>query len=146
MRILIAVDTVVTTELLMNAFAARPWPRGAVARVISVVEDEAVPQELWRAAAFQPEAVRLEMRRRGEQISALTVEPLRWLGVEAEVTVLRGDPQWLIPFEARRWGADYLVVGDGEDWRTPDLLDLGWTVVLRPAGPLRNEVLRAPWA
>ena len=110
MRILIAVDTVATTELLMNAFAARPWPRGTVARVVSVVEDEAIPQEVWRAAKFKAEAVRLEMRRRGEQLSALTVEPLRWLGVEADVTVLRGDPQWLIPFEARKWAADLILI------------------------------------
>jgi nucleotide-binding universal stress UspA family protein len=110
MRVLIAVDTVATTELLMNAFAARAWPRGTVARVVSVVEDEAVPQEVWRAAAFKAEAVRLEMRRRGEEISALTIEPLRWLGVEAEVTVMRGDPQWLIPFEARKWDADLILI------------------------------------
>ena len=53
MRVLIAVDTVATTELLMNALAARPWPRGTAARVVSVVEDEALPQEVWRAASFQ---------------------------------------------------------------------------------------------
>lgn len=110
MRILIAVDTVATTELLMNAFAARHWPRGTVARVVSVVEDEAVPQEVWRAAAYKAEAVRLEMRKRVEEISVLTVEPLRWLGVEADVTVLRGDPQWLIPFEARKWSADLILI------------------------------------
>lgn len=110
MRILIAADTVATTELLMNAFAARPWPLGTVARVVSVVEDDAVPQEVWREAAFKTEAVKLEMRRRGEQISALTVAPLRWLGVEADVEVLRGDPQWLIPFEARKWSADLILI------------------------------------
>ena len=110
MRILLAVDTVATTEMLIAAVAARPWPVGTEARVISVVEDEAVPQEVWRAAGFRAEAVRLEMRRRGKQISTLAVTPLEWLGIKAEVAVLRGDPQWLIPFEARRWGADLILV------------------------------------
>lgn len=107
---MIAADAVATTELLMNAFAARPWPRGTVARVVSVVEDEAVPREVWREAGSQAEAVKPEMKRRGEQISALTVGPLRWLGVEAHVKVLRGDPRWLIPFEARKWSADLILM------------------------------------
>jgi nucleotide-binding universal stress UspA family protein len=48
------------------------------------------------------------MRRRGEQVSALTVEPLRRLGIEAEV--MRGDPSWLINFEARGWSADMILI------------------------------------
>src|SRR5918997_45694 len=144
MRILMAVDTVATTELLMNAFAARPWPRGTVARVVSVVEDEAVPQEVWRAAAFRAEAVRVEMRRRGEQISALTVEPLRWLGVEADVTALRGDPQWLIPFEARRWGADLILIRahNRTDFRNWMLGSVAKSVARN--APCSVEVIRAP--
>lgn len=144
MRVLIAVDTVATTELLMNAFAARPWPRGTAARVVSVVEDEAVPQETWRAAAFQAEAVRSEMKRRGEQISALTVEPLRWLGVEAEVAVPRGDPQWLIPFEARKWGADLILIRahNRTDFRSWMLGSVARSVAR--SAPCSVEVIRAP--
>jgi hypothetical protein len=47
---------------------------------------------------------------------------------------------------AREWGADYLVVEEGQSWRTPDLLERGWTEVLRPSAPLRNSILKAPWA
>ena len=144
MRILIAVDTVPTTELLMSAFVARPWPRGTVARVVSVVEDGAVPQEVWRAAAFQAEAVRSEMRRRGDQLSALTVEPLRWLGVEAEVTVLRGDPQCLIPFDERRWGADLILIRahNRTDFRNWMLGSVAKSVARN--APCSVEVIRAP--
>lgn len=144
MRILIAVDTVATTELLINAFAARPWPRGTVARVVSVVEDEAVPQEVWRAAEFKAEAVKLEMRRRGEQISALTVEPLRWLDVEADVTVLRGDPQWLIPFEARKWAADLILIRahNRTDFRNWMLGSVAKSVARNASCSV--EVIRAP--
>lgn len=144
MRILLAVDTVETTELLMNAFAARPWPRGTVARVVSVVEDEAVPQEVWQAAEFKAEAVKLEMKRRGEQISALTVEPLHWLGVEAEVKVLRGDPQWLIPFEARKWGADLILIRahNRTDFRNWMLGSVARSVARN--APCSVEVIRVP--
>lgn len=144
MRILIAVDTVATTELLMNAFAAGAWPRGTVARVVSVVEDEAVPREVWRAAAYKAEAVGSEMRRRGEEISALTVEPLRRLGVKADVTVMRGDPQWLIPFEARKWGADLILIRahNRTDFRNRMLGSVAKSVAHN--APCSVEVIRAP--
>jgi hypothetical protein len=86
--------------MLMNAVAARLWPRGSRARVLTVVEDETVPPEVWRETGYNIDAVRQEMRRREEQISALTVEPLRQLGIEAEVAIMRGDLRWLIVNEA----------------------------------------------
>ena len=110
MRLLLAVDSVATTEMIMNAVTSRRWPRGTRARVLSVVEDETVPAEVWREAGYTVDAVRQEMGRRGEQVSALTVEPLRRLGIEAEVTIMRGDPSWLINFEARRWPADMILI------------------------------------
>ena len=110
MRLLLAVDSVATTEMIMNAVTSRQWPRGTRARVLSVVEDEAVPAEVWREAGYTVDAVQQEMERRGEQVSALTVEPLRRLGIEAEVTIMRGDPSWLINFEARGWSADMILI------------------------------------
>lgn len=47
---------------------------------------------------------------------------------------------------AQRWGADYVVVEEGQAWRTPDMLARGWTFAFRPTGTLRNSVLKAPWA
>lgn len=64
MRLLLAVDSVMTTEMIMKAVASRPWPRGTRARVISVVEDDAIPAEVWRDAGYSADAVRQEMRRR----------------------------------------------------------------------------------
>ena len=110
MRLLLAVDSVVTTEMLMNAVASRPWPRGTHARVFSVVEDAAVPPEVWREAGYKVDAVWQEMRRRGEQTTALTVEHLQQLGIEAEVTIMRGDPRWLIVNEASKWPADLILI------------------------------------
>src|SRR5919199_4219754 len=61
MRVLLAADSVLTAEMLMNSVASRPWPRGTRARVISVVEDDAVPEEVWREADYSVDAVRQEM-------------------------------------------------------------------------------------
>ena len=143
MRILLAVDSVVTTEILVNAVASRPWPHGTQVRVLSVVEDEAVPPEVWRETGYSVDAVRQEMRRREEQITALTVEPLRQLGVTAEVAIMRGDPQWLIPQEARNWPADLLLIRahNRTDFRSWMLGSVAKSVV-RDA-PCSVEVVRA---
>jgi nucleotide-binding universal stress UspA family protein len=143
MRLLVAADTVVTTEMLVNAVASRPWPRGTRARVISVVKDDAVPEKVWREAGYRVDAVRQEMRRRGEQITALTVEPLRQLSIEAEVAIMRGDPQWLIAYEARRWSADLILIRahnrtDFRNW----MLGSVAKAVVRDA-PCSVEVMRA---
>jgi hypothetical protein len=64
MKLLLAVDSIVTTEMLLNVVSSRPWPPGTEALVLSVVEDDEVPAELWREAGCRPGAVRQEMRRR----------------------------------------------------------------------------------
>jgi nucleotide-binding universal stress UspA family protein len=110
MRLLLAVDSVVTSEILVGEVTSRAWPRGTRARVLSVVEDDEVPAHVWREAGYGPDAVRQEMNRRGEQISALTVEPLRQAGIPAEVVIMRGDPSWLITYEARKWAADLILI------------------------------------
>jgi nucleotide-binding universal stress UspA family protein len=110
MRLLLAVDSVETAAMILNAVASRPWPRGTRARLLSVVEDDTLPTAAWREAGYRVEAVRREMRRRGEQLAALAAGPLRELGVAAEVAVVRGDPRWLITREAVMWPADAVFV------------------------------------
>ncbi|MDQ3803429.1 MAG: universal stress protein [Acidobacteriota bacterium] len=143
MRLLFAVDSVVTTEMLMNAVASRPWPRGTRARVLSGVEDDAVPAEVWREAGYRADAVRQEMRRRGEQVAALAVEPFRQLGVEAEVAIMRGDPRWLITMEARKWPADLILIRahNRADFRNWMLGSVSKSVVRE--APCSVEVVRA---
>lgn len=143
MRLLLAVDSVVTTEMLINAVASRPWPRGTKARVLSVVEDEAIPPEVWREAGYRLEAVRQEMRRREEQITVAAVEPLRQLGIAAEVAIMRGDTQWLITQEARSWPADLILIRahNRTDFRSWMLGSVAKSVV-RDA-PCSVEVVRA---
>lgn len=110
MRLLLAVDSVQTIEMIMSAVSARPWPRGTRARVISVVENDIVRQEARREMGHSLDAVRQEMRRWGEQVTALTVEPLAALGIPADVLIMRGDPARLITYEARKWAADLILM------------------------------------
>lgn len=110
MRLLLAVDTITTLDIVLKFIEGRSWPRGTEAGVLSVVEDETVPVETWRAEGYGVTAVRREMRRRGEQISAVVIERLRAIGIPAQVTIMRGDPAFLIPFAARKWSSDLVLI------------------------------------
>ena len=109
MKLLIATDSAISTEVLIAAVGVRPWPEGTTAQVLSVVVDGDVPLEVWREFGYGKNAVRREMESRGEQIANL-VEQLKAVGIPAEVVVTRGDPRFLIPFYARKWCSDLIFV------------------------------------
>ncbi|HKS30054.1 MAG TPA: universal stress protein [Pyrinomonadaceae bacterium] len=110
MKLLIAVDSAASTQVLVGAVGVRPWPEGTTAHVLSVVADADVPEEVWREEGYGKRAVRREMERRGEQITALAIERLKEVGIPAEVVVTRGDPRHLIPFFARKWSSDLIFI------------------------------------
>ena len=110
MRLLLAVDSITTLNILLDEVVVRSWPKATEARVLSVVEDEEVPLEMWPEAGYGVAAVRQEMRRREEQITALAIERLRSTGISTEVTIMRGNPKDSIPFASRKWATDLILV------------------------------------
>ena len=110
MKLLIAVDSAISTEVLVAAIGVRPWPDGTTAHVLSIVADMDVPEEVWREEGYGKRAVSREMKKRGEEITAASVERLRNVGISAEVVVARGDARFLIPFYARKWSSDLIFV------------------------------------
>ena len=110
MRLLLAVDSITTLEILLNEITARSWPTGTEARVLSIVEDGEVPLETWREHGYGVAGVRQEMRRRGEQINVLAPNRLRAAGIQADVTVMRGNPDFLISSTAQKWSVDLIFI------------------------------------
>ena len=143
MRILLAVDTIKTLEIILKDIEARSWPKGTEADVLSVVEDETIPAETWRSEGYGVRAVRREMRRRGEQVSAIVIERLRAIGIPGKVTVMRGDPAFLIPFAARKWSSDLILIraNNRTDFRNWLLGSVAKSVV--EYAPCSVEVVRA---
>jgi nucleotide-binding universal stress UspA family protein len=109
MKLLIAVDSAISNEVLVDAVGIRPWPKGTTAHVLSVVADMEVPEQVWREEGYGKGAVRREMKTRGEEIGP-AVERLKEIGIPAEVVVARGDARHLIPFFARKWSSDVIFV------------------------------------
>lgn len=110
MKLLIATDSAISTEVLVDAVGVRPWPDGTTAHVLSVVADTDVPPEVWQEHGYGKGAVRKEMESRGEQITPLAVERLKEVGIPTEVVVARGDARHLIAFFARKWSSDLIFV------------------------------------
>ena len=110
MRLLIAVDSIITLDILLTGIAARSWPSGTEAQVLSVVEDADVPTETWRAEGYGVAAMRHEMRRKGKQITAMAVARLGAIGIPAKITMMRGNPGFFILYTARKWSADLILI------------------------------------
>ena len=110
MKVLVAVDSITTLDILLDEMTARSWPAGTEAQVLSVVDDGDISLKVWREGGYGVSTVRGEMQRRGEEISALAVERLRQLGIESRVVIMRGDAAYLISFAARKWPADLILI------------------------------------
>lgn len=110
MKVLVAVDSIITLDMLINEMSGRSWPAGTEARVLSVVDDGDIPLKTWRDEGYGVSAVRGEMNRRGGQLSALGVERLRRMGIPSQVVIMRGNPEFLISFAARSWPADLIII------------------------------------
>lgn len=110
MRVLLAADSIITLDLLLNEMSTRSWPAGTEARVLSVVEDDDVPEDVWREMGYGTDALKHEMRRRGEQITSLATMRLGELGIQAKTTIVRGNPASLINLEAWKWSADQILI------------------------------------
>ena len=109
MKLLIAVDSATSAEVLVDAVGIRPWPEGTIAHVLSVVADRDVPPEVWREYGYRKDAVQHEMKTLGEQITPVA-KRLEEIGIPVEVVMTRGDARHLIPFFARKWSSDLIFV------------------------------------
>lgn len=143
MKVLLAVDSIITLDILISEMSGRSWPAGTEARVLSVVNDGDVPLKTWRDEGYGVSAVRREMRRRGEQITALGVERLSRIGIPTQVVIMRGNPEFLIPFAARSWPADLIMMRahNRKDFRSRLLGSVAKSVV--ESAPCSVEVVRA---
>lgn len=142
MKVLVAVDSITTLDLLINEISARSWPSGTEAQLLSVVDDADVPLKTWRDEGYGVSAVRREMNRRGEQMAVFAVERLRKLGISSRVVIMRGDPAFLISFAARKWPADLILLRahNRKDFRRRLLGSVAKSVI--ESAPCSVEVVR----
>lgn len=143
MKVLLAVDSINTLDILISEMSARSWPSGTEARVLSIIEDADVRLRVWGDEGHGLSALRREMHKRGAQISALAVERLRKIGIPSQVVIMSGDPEFLISFAARSWPADLILIraNNRKDLRSRSLGSVAKSVV--KSAPCSVEVVRA---
>ncbi|HKR11447.1 MAG TPA: universal stress protein [Pyrinomonadaceae bacterium] len=143
MRVLLAVDSITTLNMLLDDTIKRSWPAGTEMQVVSIVEDGGLSHETWRKEGYGIKAIRRELERRGEQISALAVSRLQEAGIPARVVVMRGNPEFLISFAARKWPADLILIRahNRKDFRSRLLGSVAKSVV--ESAPCSVEIIRS---
>jgi nucleotide-binding universal stress UspA family protein len=143
MKVLVAVDSMTTLDTLINEMSARSWPAGTEARVLSIIDDADLSLKVWGDDGHGLSALRREMYRRGEQISALGVERLRRIGIPSQTVIMSGDAEYLISFAARSWPADLILIraNNRNDFRNRSLGSVAKSVVKN--APCSVEVVRA---
>src|SRR3954467_5792724 len=110
MKLLLAVDSIASAELVAASVAARPWASGTSARVFTVIDYALIPIDLVNETGGQMRLIRPEMEKRGVQTTARAVELLRQSGVEAEEDIGSGDPRMVIVDTADEWRADLIFI------------------------------------
>jgi nucleotide-binding universal stress UspA family protein len=109
-RLLLAIEPTDTSGVVARQVAARPWPDGTVARVLTVIEFAAVPSEVWKEAGGDMEFVRRAMQSKAEGVVARTANELTAAGLVAECFILEGDPRMEILDEAKERLADFIFI------------------------------------
>jgi nucleotide-binding universal stress UspA family protein len=99
-RILIGVDGSVNAEAAVCAVAARAWPQGSAARLLTSFDPK-----FYDAASAQKA---LAEARRTQQAAE---EVLRGAGLKVSAEIKEGDPKRELVEGAEAWGADSIFVG-----------------------------------
>jgi nucleotide-binding universal stress UspA family protein len=117
MKLLLATDGSDCSLAAARSVAARPWPEGTEVRVLSVVEYH-LPflQATLEPSFINPSAIeklREEAMQRAQNAIQTAEEIVAAAGLKTSeaLSVLVDGPQQVILDEAKRWGADLMVVG-----------------------------------
>lgn len=102
MKILIAVDSSNQSLTAAREAAARPWPAGTTAHVITVIE----PIYGWEVPDLEE-----ALGQTAENTVGDAAEYFREAGIETTTAVLSGDPKTAIVNEAADAAADFVVLG-----------------------------------
>jgi nucleotide-binding universal stress UspA family protein len=111
-RILIGVDGSQGSHAALAAVARRTWPTKTAIRLIGTVGERMNPGVALVHGGREYEETLLGLRREDmEEKVSWAVEKLALAGLDAEPSVLSGDPRSLLVKEAKAWNADVIFLG-----------------------------------
>jgi nucleotide-binding universal stress UspA family protein len=136
-RLLLAVDSVQTTEILMNAVASRPWPRGTEVKVMSMVNP--LIYSIEEMGLFDSGGTLRAHKAIGD-----AAQILNEAGLKTSAEVIAGRPYRRIINEARDWGADLIVVGKHDRRRLRRLLEGSVSERVAESASCSVKIVREP--
>jgi len=110
MKILLAIDGSECSEQAAESIAGRAWPHGSVVRVLSVINLPPVGIDAWNTVSVI-ERLRAERMNVAHVWIERAARKLSAAGLEISTEVLDGNVKATIVDEAKRCGADLVVVG-----------------------------------
>lgn len=112
MRVLLAVDGSNESNEAVAEVARRPWPKGTVIRVVSVLEMPPLALFGVPAAYLKDLTDPIASHAQGavDTATQILIETFKE-SVDVYGDVLKGSPKRVIPEEAERWRADLIVLG-----------------------------------
>jgi nucleotide-binding universal stress UspA family protein len=140
MKVLIGIAELQDSEVIVTAVKQFPWPAGSKIRVLSIAE-KVHPSMLELMGSTVEDVQRKEDLRLAGTSSAVAAD-LRQAGLAAEANTVEGDPKTEIVEEAKRWGADLIVVGSDSDGRLKRVLLGGVATAVVTNAPCSVLVIR----
>ncbi|KAF0249760.1 MAG: universal stress protein [bacterium] len=111
MKILIATDGSIYSDVAVKSVAEREWPTGSELRVVSILEHSSLESITAGEYAFKLDEIREEVRQMIKQIASSAADTLSRPSCSASYVVREGLVAQEILEEAKKWGADLIVVG-----------------------------------
>jgi nucleotide-binding universal stress UspA family protein len=115
MKILLAVDGSVCSDVAVEEVGRRPWPDGSSVKVLSAFELPMPPTpEGWALPANYFEEMDVAVQKQARNIVDRALDKLKSRAnqtISLEGALLPGPPGAVILDEAESWGADLIVVG-----------------------------------
>jgi nucleotide-binding universal stress UspA family protein len=113
MKILLAIDGSPCSDAAVEEVARRPWPEGALVKVLTAVEIPMPPTpEAWAVPANYFEEMDAALRKQGQNIVDKAIQRLKTnKALTVDAVLAPGSPRPVILDEAESWGADLIVVG-----------------------------------
>ncbi|MEW6734864.1 MAG: universal stress protein [Acidobacteriota bacterium] len=111
MKILIATDGSPFSDVAVNEVIERPWPSESEFRVLTVMESSPFPYVSTDVYALPLDQTLAKARSVVEQIANSASNRIKSKGLNVTHFVRQGVTAEEILDEAKRWGADLIVVG-----------------------------------
>ncbi len=102
MKILLAIDSSVASDVAVNQVVGRPWPPDTTVHVLTVLE----PSHIWNVAGLAQ-----GLERSAEELVQFAARRLCSAGIESTKLVLSGDPKSAIVDHAESLAADLVMLG-----------------------------------